>query len=242
MVATVLQTGGFVLGLIGMAGVFAATVEDKWCDKDRQGDMVICVYTYRGLWWNCEVPTTGFTECQSLSDLQGFSGLFKAVRALMIVAIEISVIAVLIGLFSLRCLKMRSMVKSTKTKMTLSSGIIFFIAGICSISGASVYANQIEASFMMTTYNQNQGKLGVKCQCVDGLGFSMIRYIFGPILFIAWVGGALLLLEGILMCIAVKGIQNNNNMGQGHVYEAPAQCREDDEECHLKRMDGEQKC
>ncbi|XP_051985327.1 claudin-18-like [Xyrauchen texanus] len=210
MIVPVLQNGGFVSGLIGMAGVFAATFMENWCAKDWQGDMVNSVYTYRGLWHNCEVSTTGFTECRPLSDLLGYSGLLKAVRALMIATIIMSVIAVLIGLFSLKFLKMRCMVESTKAKMTLSAGIIFIIAALCGISGASVYANQIEASF---TYNQNQGKMGCTCQCGYGMamqgGKDMLvpRYTFGPALFVAWVGGALLLLGGILKCIAVKGIQ-----------------------------------
>jgi len=47
----------------------------------------------------------------------------------MVVAILASVIAVFIGFFCLKCLKMRSMALSTKAKLILSAGIIFIIAG-----------------------------------------------------------------------------------------------------------------
>lgn len=74
MAFTMLQNGGFVSGLIGMALVFAATVMDNWCVKDRQGDMITSIYTYKGLWRNCEVSNAGFTECRPLYGLIGYSG------------------------------------------------------------------------------------------------------------------------------------------------------------------------
>lgn len=58
-----------------------------------------------------------------------FAGLLQAIRALMVVAILVSVIAVFIGFFCLKCLKMRSMELSTRAKLMLSSGILFIIAG-----------------------------------------------------------------------------------------------------------------
>lgn len=144
----------------------------------------------------------------------------------MVVAILVSVIAVFIGFFCLKCLKMRSMELSTKAKLMLSSGILFIIAGkqklnhysltkvsktnwsfsysfllgyrcnyyccchynnshyntqdpyqslffsgLCGITGASVYADQIVPSFMITPYNQQQGEKG-GIQCGTGIGIG----------------------------------------------------------------------
>lgn len=61
--------------------------------------------------------------------LISFSGHFQAVRALMVVAIVLSVTAAFISLFSLKCVKTRSMEHTTKAKMTLCAGVMFFIAG-----------------------------------------------------------------------------------------------------------------
>ncbi len=58
-----------------------------------------------------------------------FSGILQAIRALMIVAILVGVIAVFIGFFCLKCLNMRSMDLLTKGKLVLSAGILFIIAG-----------------------------------------------------------------------------------------------------------------
>lgn len=74
MASSGLQTGGFVLGLVGAAATIGATVMDNWSTKDRQGDVVTSVYTYKGLWRDCEITTSGFTECRPLYGLLGYSG------------------------------------------------------------------------------------------------------------------------------------------------------------------------
>lgn len=74
MAPSVLQNGGFILGLIGASALIAATVMNKWSVKDRQGDVVTSVYTYKGLWQDCETTSSGFTECRPLYGLLGFSG------------------------------------------------------------------------------------------------------------------------------------------------------------------------
>ncbi|XP_077083853.1 claudin-18 [Siphateles boraxobius] len=245
MSAAALQTTGYVSGIIGAAGVFAATLMDVWCARNQQEHKVTSIYTYKGLWKDCEVSSSGFTECQPLYSHLNYSGLLQATRALMVVAILVSVIAILIGFFCLKCLKMRSMELSTRAKLILSTGIMFIIAGLCDISGASVYADQIVPSFMMTPHNQKQGEKG-GVHCGNNMGMGGIdsfasRYTFGPALYIAWVGGALLLLGGILKCIAFKRMQTNTDIREGYIYNAPAQCRAEDEESHVQRVQGEQR-
>uniref|UniRef100_A0A8K9WU78 Claudin n=1 Tax=Oncorhynchus mykiss TaxID=8022 RepID=A0A8K9WU78_ONCMY len=150
--ATALQTGGF----------------------DRQGHVVTSVYTYKGLWQNCETGTSGFTECRPLYRILGFSGTFQAVRTLTVVGIVLGVIGAMIALFSLKCYKMGS---------------------ICAIAGASIYANPIVASFMMTAYNPNYGG-GIG----KGMGGNMMQSQgFGI--------DSFLLLGGIPKCMAFRGLQ-----------------------------------
>ncbi|KAF5890937.1 claudin-18-like, partial [Clarias magur] len=213
MATSGLQIGGFLLGLIGVAAVIAATAMNNWSTQDRQGDVVTAVYTYKGLWQDCEVSTSGFTECRPLYGLLGYSGQFQAVRAMMVVGIVLGVIATVISLFSLKCFKMGSTEDSTKAKMTLTAGIMFIIAGICGIVGASIYANQIVASFMMTTYNPNYG--GMNQMQMEGMGMGMgmstvNRFTFGPALFVAWIGGGMLLIGGVLKCVAFRGLHSES--------------------------------
>ncbi|KAI4810246.1 hypothetical protein KUCAC02_019086 [Chaenocephalus aceratus] len=211
MAPSVLQNGGFILGLVGAAALIAATAMNNWSVKDRQGDVVTSVYTYKGLWKDCETTSSGLTECRPLYGLLGFSGTFQAVRALMIVGVVLGVLGAVISLFSLTCLSMTSMADTTKAKMSLTAGIMFIIGGVCGIAGASIYANQIVASFRLSTNPNYGGNMegGMGGGMVGGMGGGMggiPRYTFGPALFIGWIGGGVLVIGGILKSVAFKGM------------------------------------
>ncbi|XP_029380592.1 claudin-18 [Echeneis naucrates] len=210
MAPLVLQNGGFILGLIGAAAIIAATAMNKWSVKDRQGDVVTSVYTYKGLWQDCETASSGFTECRPLYGILGFTGAFQAVRSLMIVGAVLGVLAVLISVFSLSCLTITSTEEATKAKMSLTAGILFIIAGVCGIAGASIYASQIVASFRMSTYSNYNGGMGMGGEMgmgggMGGMGMGgMPTYTFGPALFIAWIGGGVQVISGVLKSLAFR--------------------------------------
>ncbi|KAF0047168.1 hypothetical protein F2P81_000801 [Scophthalmus maximus] len=207
MAPSILQNGGFVLGLIGAAALIAATAMNKWSVKDRQGEVVTSVYTYKGLWQDCETASSGLTECRPLYGLLGFSGAFQAVRALMIVGVVLSVLGAVMSIFSLTCLTMNSMEDTTKAKMSLTAGIMFIIAGACGIAGASIYANQIVASFRI--------------------------YTFGPALFIAWIGGGVLLIGGILKSLAFREmVKDEKPHYPGVVYKPQSRTKTDPGDHH----------
>ncbi|XP_048844669.1 claudin-18 [Brienomyrus brachyistius] len=225
MASTMIQTSGFILGLLGVIAVIAATGMNNWSSQDREGDVVTSVYTYKGLWQTCVVETSGFTECRAFYTILGLPGTFQAVRALMIVGIVLGAIGVLISICSLKCIRMGTMEDGVKANMTLTAGIMFIVAGICGISGASVYANQIVSSFMMSTYNPQMGGMG-GMGGMEGMGMGgnlAPRYTFGPALFVAWVGGAVLLLGGVLKCLAFKGLMPEKSRYNAVAYKAPPQ-------------------
>lgn len=55
--------------------------------------------------------------------------MLQAVRALMIVGIVLGVIGLLVSIFALKCIRIGSMEDSAKANMTLTSGIMFIVAG-----------------------------------------------------------------------------------------------------------------
>lgn len=233
MAPAALQNGGFLLGLLGSAALVAATAMSRWSVKDTQGDLITSMYTYKGLWKDCQTTTAGLTECRPLYGLLGYTGLFQAVRALMIVGIVLSVLGTLLSLFSLQCLTMNKMQDSTKAKMCLTAGIILFIAGICGIAGASIYANQIVSSFQATAnnnYNNNFGGGGFGGQYGGGMGVGIPTYTFGPALFVAWIGGAALLIGGVLKSLAFRGmVKDDKPRYPGVVYKPqPPHAQKDD--------------
>lgn len=57
------------------------------------------------------------------------SAMLQAVRALMIVGIVLGAIGLIVSIFALKCIRIGSMEDSAKANMTLTSGIMFIIAG-----------------------------------------------------------------------------------------------------------------
>ncbi|XP_022047671.1 claudin-18 [Acanthochromis polyacanthus] len=224
MAATMCQVMGFVLSLIGVAGIIAATGMDQWATQDLFDNVVTAVYSYSGLWRSCVRQSSGLTECRPYFTILGLPALLQAVRALMIVGIVLGAIASFIAIFALKCLKMGNMEDNIKATMTLTAGIMFVVAGVCGIAGVSAFANLIVQSFRFTTYAEG-GFNTYGTANVGGLTGSLTpRYTFGPALFVGWIGAAILLIGGIMMCLACRGmVPDRKQRYDGMAYKAASQ-------------------
>ncbi|CAK6956279.1 claudin-18-like [Scomber scombrus] len=224
MAATLCQVMGFLLGLLGVAGIIAATGMDQWATEDLFDNPVTAVFSYSGLWRSCVRQSSGFTECRPYFTILGLPALLQAVRALMIVGIILGAIGCLIAIFALKCLKMGNMEDNIKATMTLTAGIMVLLAGVCGIAGVSAFANLIVQSFRFTTYADSglggSGMFGGGA--IGGLSGGLTpRYTFGPALFVGWIGGAILVIGGIMMCLACRGmVPEKNQRYDGMAYKA----------------------
>ncbi|XP_012580224.1 PREDICTED: claudin-18 [Condylura cristata] len=196
---TTFQVVGFLLSVLGLAGCIAATGMDMWSTQDLYDNPVTSVFQYEGLWRSCVRQSSGFTECRPYFTILGLPAMLQAVRALMIVGIVLGVIGLLVSIFALKCIRIGNMEDSAKANMTLTSGIMFIIAGICAIAGVSVFANMLVTNFWMSTANMYTG-MGGMVQTVQ------TRYTFGSALFVGWVAGGLTLIGGVMMSIACRGL------------------------------------
>uniref|UniRef100_A0A8C9PJX9 Claudin 18 n=1 Tax=Spermophilus dauricus TaxID=99837 RepID=A0A8C9PJX9_SPEDA len=199
MSVTACQGLGFVVSMIGFAGMIAATCMDQWSTQDLYNNPVTAVFNYQGLWRSCVRESSGFTECRGYFTLLGLPAMLQAVRALMIVGIVLGVIGLLVSIFALKCIRIGNMEDSAKAKMTLTSGIVFIISGVCAIIGVSVFANMLVTNFWMSSASM-YGTMGGMVQTVQ------TRYTFGAALFVGWVAGGLTLIGGVMMCIACRGL------------------------------------
>nr|XP_033815150.1 claudin-18 isoform X2 [Geotrypetes seraphini] len=157
MSVTICQVMGFVVAALGSAGIITATALDMWSTQDLYDNPVTAVFQYQGLWRSCVRQSSGFTECRPYFTILGLPAMFQAVRALMIVGIVLGVIGLLIAIFALKCIHIGSMEDAAKANMTLTSGIMFIVAGLCAIAGVSVFANMLVTNFWMTTANMYGG-------------------------------------------------------------------------------------
>ncbi|KAM4821705.1 claudin-18 isoform 1-T1 [Thomomys bottae] len=210
---TTCQVVGFLLALGGVAGCMAAAGMDAWSTQDLYDNPVTSVFQYEGLWRSCVRQSSGFTECRPYFTILGLPAMLQAVRALMIVGIVLGVIGILVSIFALKCIRLGGMEDSAKAKMTLASGILFIISGICAIIGVSVFANMLVTNFWMSTANM-YGSMGGMVQTVQ------TRYTFGAALFVGWVAGGLTLIGGVLMCIACRGLTPDDTNYKAVSYHA----------------------
>ncbi|XP_045416397.1 uncharacterized protein LOC123644335 [Lemur catta] len=74
MAVTACQGLGFVVSLIGIAGIIAATCMDQWSTQDLYNNPVTAVFNYQGLWRSCVRESSGFTECRGYFTLLGLPG------------------------------------------------------------------------------------------------------------------------------------------------------------------------
>ncbi|XP_029472933.1 claudin-18 isoform X1 [Rhinatrema bivittatum] len=206
MSVTMCQVMGFVVATLGSAGIITATALDMWSTQDLYDNPVTAVFQYQGLWRSCVRQSSGFTECRPYFTILGLPAMFQAVRALMIVGIVLGVIGLLIAIFALKCIHIGNMEDSAKANMTLTSGIMFIVAGLCSIAGVSVFANMLVTNFWMTTANMYGGGAMGGMGGMGGMTTVQNRYTFGSALFVGWVAGGLTLIGGVMMCIACRGL------------------------------------
>ncbi|XP_035502667.1 claudin-18 isoform X2 [Scophthalmus maximus] len=224
MAASMIQLIGFMLSALGQFLISAATAMDMWGLQDRSFTVVTNVFTYSGLWNTCVGTSSGTTQCRPYFTILGLPALLQAVRALMIVGIVLGAIGCLIAIFALKCLKMGNMEDNVKATMTLAAGIMLLLAGVCGIAGVSAFANLIVQSFRFTTYAD--GGFGMYGGGgIGGLTGSLTpRYTFGPALFVGWIGGAILFIGGIMMCLACRGMAPDTKQRyDGMAYKAASQ-------------------
>ncbi|XP_059923264.1 claudin-18-like isoform X1 [Gadus macrocephalus] len=223
MAATLCQVMGFILSLIGVAGMIVATAMDPWATQDLMDNPVTSVYIFSGLWKACVRQSSGFTECRPYFTIMGLPALLQAVRALMIVGIILGAIGCLVAIFALKCLKMGNMEDNIKATMTLAAGILNLLAGVCGIAGVSAFANLIVQSFRFNNYAEGGFSLGGGGGMggVSGLGGGLRpQYTFGPALFVGWIGSAILVIGGVLMCLACRGMVSEDKRYDGTAYKA----------------------
>lgn len=107
---------------------------------------------------------------------------------------------------------------------------LFWPPGGCGIAGVSAFANLIVQSFHFVTYTDEgfavvgqlaiAGLMGAQtprwchirtistfsfgCLTLSLSLWILLRFTFGPALFVGWIGGAILVVGGVMMCLACR--------------------------------------
>lgn len=180
-----LEITGFLLGLGGWLLTGVTVPNSYWRISTVKGNVITTSRVYENLWKSCTEDSTGVSACKTFDSLLSLPAHVQACRALMILALVLSLLAMVVSIFGLRCTKVGSSDESTKGKMALAGGLVFIFGGLSSMVAISWYAGIITVQFYDPLY-------------------AGIKYELGDALYLGWAGSLLVILGGAFLTCSFK--------------------------------------
>ncbi|KAK9961724.1 hypothetical protein ABG768_007124 [Culter alburnus] len=201
MAATVFQLMGLFLGIVSWCLESSCTNSAVW-KKGSHGDAVVTASShFEGLWMSCASNSLGAVHCQRYKTILGLPGYIQACRALMIIALVLGLLSVILGAMGLKCTKLGSTSEESKGKISLTSGVMFILSGLCVMVAVSWYAAQVVKEFNDPFYGGT-------------------KYELGAGLYLGWAAGALAILGGGILCTSFKSSAPAQTRGHSYNYTA----------------------
>ncbi|XP_045413866.1 claudin-17 [Lemur catta] len=195
-----LQIAGLVLGFLGMVGTLATTLLPQWRVSAFVGsNIIVFERLWEGLWMNCIRQAKVRLQCKFYSSLLALPPALEAARALMCVAVALSLIALLIGISGMKQVQCTGSNKRVKAYLLGTSGVLFILTGIFILIPVCWTANIIIRDFYDPAIHVGQ------------------KRELGAALFLGWASVAVLFIGGGLLC----GFCCCNRKKQSHRYPAP---------------------
>ncbi|CAL9692731.1 unnamed protein product [Knipowitschia caucasica] len=185
------------LGVLGLIGVIVCCAMPRWTMSSFVGSNIVTAQTtYKGLWMECVMQSTGQQQCKNYDSLLELASDLQAARAMIIISAMISCLALLVlfcGADFTTCVEN----EDVKPKLSLVSGIGLIIAGLMVIIPASWSAHNVVRAFNDPMHGAQKMELG-------------------PCIFIGWGAGVLLLIAGGLLCCFSRA--NSTSGGTAKYY------------------------
>ncbi|XP_051895162.1 claudin-19-like isoform X2 [Pristis pectinata] len=134
------QLLGYFLALGGWVGIISTTALPQWKQSSYTGDAIItAVGLYEGLWMSCASQSTGQVQCKVYDSLLLLEAHIQASRALMIVSVVFGFIGIIVSVVGMKCTKVGDNNPLTKSRIAISGGVLFLMAGLCTLVAVSWY-------------------------------------------------------------------------------------------------------
>ncbi|XP_051533147.1 claudin-4-like [Myxocyprinus asiaticus] len=182
MVSAGLQMLGTALAIIGWIGLIVVCALPMWKVTAFIGNNIVTAQiSWEGIWMSCVVQSTGQMQCKVYDSMLALSSDLQAARALTIISIVIGILGILLAVAGGKCTNCVED-ESSKSKVGVTSGVIFIIAGVLCLVPVCWTANVIIQDFYNPLLNSAQ------------------KREIGAALYIGWGAAALLLIGGGLLC------------------------------------------
>ncbi|KAG1932713.1 claudin 15-like b isoform X1 [Pimephales promelas] len=185
MASTVLQLTGLILGLVGWCLESSCVNSAVWKRRSDAEAVLTSSSYFEGLWVTCASNSQGAIQCQRFKTVLGLAGYIQACRALMIIALVLGLLSVVLATMGLKCTKLGSTSEESKGKISLTSGVMFILSGLCVMVAVSWYAARVVQEFNDPFYGGTKYELGVG-------------------LYLGWAAGSLAILGGGILCTSFK--------------------------------------
>ncbi|XP_065274401.1 claudin-4-like [Emys orbicularis] len=190
MTVMAVQMGGLALSVLGWLGTILTCALPMWKVTAFIGSNIIVAQVFwEGLWMNCVYESTGQMQCKVYDSLLDLSSDLQAARALVVVSIVVSFLALLIAIFGAECTRCVDD-KGAKAKISITSGAVFILAGIGLLIPVSWSANTIISNF----YNP--------------MVPEALKRELGASIYVGWAASALLVFGGAILCCSCPPSQD----------------------------------
>ena len=197
-----LEIMGIALCLVGWIISIVACALPMWRVTAFIGSNIVTAQViWEGVWMSCVTQSTGQMQCKVYDSLLALPKDLQAARALTIIAIIVSLLAVMISIVGAKCTNCIED-EASKAKVMIIAGIFFIIAGVMQLIPMCWTAHTIIRDF----YNP--------------LLPDARRRELGASLYIGWAASALLIIGGAMLCCSCPPRENRYNPSR-MAYSAP---------------------
>ncbi|XP_075707068.1 claudin-8-like [Rhinoderma darwinii] len=177
------QIAGLVLGCIGIIGTCAVTGMPQWrVTAYIENNIIVFEGLWEGLWMNCVRQANIRMQCKIYDSLLALTPDLQAGRALMCIAVVLSVMSFMIAVIGMKCTTCAEDNEKSKGIILLVAGISFILSGILVLIPVSWTANQIIRDFYNPLVNAAQ------------------KRELGEALYLGWTSALCLVSGGIILC------------------------------------------
>lgn len=179
----VLQITGLVFGALGMVGTLAATAMPQWrVSAYVEGNLVLFESTWEGLWMDCVSQLGIRLQCKFYDSLLALPPPLEALRALMCLALALSIIAFLTAIVGVQFSQRSKDGAQPVSAFILAAGIALLLSGALELLPVSWTGAAIVRDF-------HDPEVPVP-----------LKRELGAALFVGWASSALLLAAGAMYC------------------------------------------
>ncbi|XP_072525214.1 claudin-3-like [Salminus brasiliensis] len=177
-----LELIGIVSSILGWLLAIVSCALPMWRVTAFIGSNIVTAQIiWDGLWMSCVVQSTGQMQCKVYDSMLALSQDLQAARALTVISILLTVLAVLVSIAGAKCTNCIED-ESSKAKVMIIAGVLFIVAGLMQLIPVCWSANTIIRDFYNPLLTDAQ------------------RRELGAALYIGWAAAALLMMGGSLLC------------------------------------------